>query len=156
MSIQSAFPCRYVLKNRSAYVARTLFVVAVALSGCAASSTPVLGGAALGTAAGAGTGALVGAAISRGDIAASAVLGGAIGLPVGLALGYYWQQQSEDAKERAVIEEYIRNQEAILAQQRELELLQDAAMQDIPANQLDFDRRERLYTGPSLGNPTRY
>ena len=117
-----------------------------------ACASQVATGGLMGTAAGAGTGALVGAVISRGDIAASALLGGAIGLPVGLALGYAWQQNTEEAIEQAKIRQYMKNQEMIYAQEKEIEVLREDVLRDSPAGLPEYSKKEYIHLGTGLGN----
>ncbi len=117
--------------------------------------SPVANGAMLGTAAGAGTGALVGAAISSGDVAASALLGGAIGLPLGIALGVHWQRQSEEAVEMAKMNQYMLNQQNIIAQEQEIEAMREGVLRETPRTLPAEELKEHLYMGPSLGVPTR-
>ncbi|MCO6430755.1 MAG: hypothetical protein J5J00_07830 [Deltaproteobacteria bacterium] len=125
------------------------------LAACSGPTAPVATGGAIGTLAGAGTGALVGAAISSGDIAASALLGGAIGLPVGLALGYSWKRQTEDAQARSREQQYIANQRAIMEREEEIQLMREDMMREIPRNRLSDSEKQHIYVGPSLGVPTR-
>lgn len=125
------------------------------LQGCTGAASPVAVGGGLGVAAGAGAGALVGTLLSRGDVAASALLGGAIGLPVGLALGYAWKQQAEESAEKAKIAQYIKNQDQIMEQEREIEILREDVLKDTPRSLPDEDLKEYQFLGASLGNPYR-
>jgi hypothetical protein len=72
--------------ERSVFTFLVAGFVSFSSVGCSSSyTTPVAVGGLGGAAAGAGTGAIIGAVIANGDVAASALMGGAIGLPVGLA-----------------------------------------------------------------------
>ena len=129
------------------------------LTSCGFNSTdPVhvsAAGGVAGAAAGAGTGAIIGSMISSGDVAASALLGTAIGLPVGALAGYYWVA-TENEREIATLDDTIeRNAQEI--ELNELRLMEqrrranDASFVIYP----DSTTREELYTGPTLGDPTR-
>jgi H+/gluconate symporter-like permease len=104
---------------------------------------------------GAGTGAIIGSVISGGDIGASALLGGAIGLPVGLAAGMIYDYYSEKTIREIKIEDIKNNQREILARQREIDALREEIKSDIPDGNPPTDRQQYRYVGPSLGNPYR-
>jgi hypothetical protein len=121
--------------------------------GCSSTYTaPVATGGLAGAAAGAGTGAIIGAVISNGDIGASALLGTAIGLPVGLALGalYHYNSEYKVAERKGDI---IRaNQEEIFNRQRELDALrEDLRNEGFQGNPPETDRHY-YYNGNTLGN----
>jgi hypothetical protein len=131
-----------------------LSMFVLALSGCSAVPTPwegALGGGALG----AGTGAAIGALIANGDIAASAALGGAIGVPVGLgaAMIYASQVQSAAVEDRG--EEIRANQAEIFRTQQEIETLRQELRADAPGEPDPHLYGGHLYTGRTLGNPFR-
>lgn len=122
-------------------------------TGCSSSYTaPVATGGLAGAAAGAGTGAIIGAVISNGDVAASALMGGAIGLPVGLALGalYHYNSEFKVAERKGdIIRE---NQEEIFERQRELDALrEDLKNEGYQGNPPESDRHYH-YNGNTLGN----
>ena len=107
-----------------------------------------------GTAVGAGTGALVGSVISRGDIAASAGLGALIGLPVGLALGAYYQSYLEEQEVEEVRIRIKEQQAALYRNDLQLEALRSDLDADHP-DDLDLERRDDIYDGATMGNPYR-
>jgi hypothetical protein len=129
--------------------------VAVLSSGCSSSAfhaKPLAIGTVGGAAAGAGTGAIVGALIANGDIAASAMLGGAIGVPVGLAIGMVYDYYSERSISERNAVEIQRNQVEIYKRQRELDDLREQIRRDSPnANPPESDRYYH-YNGPTYGN----
>ena len=136
-------------------VLSALFCTAVLSSGCGFHSTPLAVGTVGGSAVGAGTGAIIGAVIANGDVAASALLGGAIGLPVGLAAAMIYDYHSSHTKEEIQIAQIQVNQRAILDRQRELEALRESLQSDPPRGNPMEERKEYIYRGPSLGNPYR-
>lgn len=109
------------------------------------------GGLALGT-VGAGTGALIGAAISNGDIAASALLGAAVAVPIGIAAGAYYVSSQNERELELLNMEIGTNRDAIIANEKEiLELRQsitDESFEIHPNEELG----EHLFTSPSIGN----
>lgn len=132
-----------------------LFCTVVLCSGCGYHATPLLVGTAGGAAVGAGTGAIIGSCISGGDVAASALLGGAIGLPVGLAAGMIYDHYSAQSLTEIKINDIKTNQKEILARQREIDSLREEMQGDLPQGNPAEDRREYRYLGPALGNPYR-
>jgi hypothetical protein len=138
------------------YVFRSLalsLIVAVSTSACSSSyTTPVAVGGLGGAALGAGTGALVGTVIANGDVAASALMGGAIGLPVGLAVGAIYHYNSEEKVAERKGEVIKRNQEEIFARQRELESLRDELKNESFAGNPAEANRQYHFSGETLGN----
>jgi hypothetical protein len=132
-----------------------LFCTAVLASGCGFHATPLAVGTAGGAAVGAGTGAIIGTVIANGDVAASALLGGAIGLPVGLAAAMIYDYHSSQTKEEIQIAQIQLNQRAIMDRQREIDALRESLRADSPQGQPMESREEYLYRGPSFGNPYR-
>ncbi len=120
-----------------------------------ACSTRTGTGAVFGTIAGVGTGALVGTLLSRGDVAASALLGGAIGLPVGLMIGYHLEQKAAESVEQTKVNKYMNNQDRIYKREREIEALREEVVGDSPVYESDDAEAVRLYKGQTLGNPNR-
>jgi hypothetical protein len=120
-----------------------------------ACSTRMGTGGVFGTLVGIGTGALVGTVISRGDVVASAILGGAIGLPIGLAIGYHLQQTEEQAGEKNKVNQYMHNQRGIVEREREIESLREDVMKDSPDGEPDDADAIYIYKGTTLGNPAR-
>jgi hypothetical protein len=123
------------------------------ISGCSSSYTaPVAVGGVSGAAAGAGTGAIVGAVIANGDVAASALMGGAIGLPVGLALGalYHYNSDVKVAERKGEI--IRRNQEEIFARQREIDALRDDVKNEGYQGNPPETQRHYHFNGNTLGN----
>lgn len=143
--------------NRYKLIGIMFFIAgAIFLTGCARKTNGVARGAINGglggAAAGSLGGALVGAAIANGDIAASATLGGGIGLPVGMLLGAYYvaqQQEREMDANSALIQE---NQQVIEQRYRDLEELREKLQMDSSEIQPDPDAAQYQYQGPSLGN----
>lgn len=127
--------------------------VATSSVGCSSSYvTPTAVGGLGGAAAGAGTGALIGAVISNGDIAASALLGGAIGLPVGLALGAIYHYNSAPNVQARLSDEIDQNQAEIFARQRELDALREDLRNDSPQGNPAEGQRYYHYNGATFGN----
>lgn len=123
------------------------------LSGCSTfHAEPLAIGTLGGAAAGAGTGALVGTLIANGDVAASALLGGAIGIPVGLALGALYDYNSEPSLQERKAVEIRANQDEIFARQRELDALREQLRNDSPGQNPPDSDRHYHYNGPTFGN----
>lgn len=132
-----------------------LIWVIISMASCStlkreAGKDPVTDGL-VGGLAGATAGGLTGAVIANGDVAASALLGAGIGVPAGILMGmaYQWYfvervyERNKDvleenemtlARNRAIIEEY----------RKEL-------MAEADNFQPDPEKKEYLYSGPSLG-----
>lgn len=132
-----------------------LFCTSVLISGCGMHAAPLAIGGAGGAAVGAGTGAIIGSVISGGDVASSALLGGAIGLPVGLAVAAIYDYHSEKTLREIKINDIRTNQKEILVRQREIEALREEIKADSPNGNPSEDEREYRYMGASLGNPYR-
>jgi H+/gluconate symporter-like permease len=131
-----------------------LFAVTAA-SGCSDTTIhakPLAVGAVSGAAAGAGTGAIVGAIIANGDIAASALLGGAVGIPVGLALGALYDYNSQENVAQRKQKEINRNQDEIYTRQRELDDLREQIRNDGPSGNPSESDRYYHYNGNTYGN----
>lgn len=129
--------------------------VAIGSSGCSSSafhSKPLAIGTIGGAAAGAGTGAIVGALISNGDIAASAMLGGAVGIPVGLAIGMVYDYYSERSVSERNAVEIQKNQVEIYKRQRELDNLREQIRNDGPTGNPSESDRYYHYNGNTYGN----
>lgn len=144
-------------------ISRSLLTSAlvVALSACSSAGTSVYQDAAVGgvggAAIGAGTGAIIGSTIKNGAVGKSALLGGAIGLPVGILAGVAYTnyaQNGEIADNKARIDA---NREHILQQERELDYLRNGMRDDSSSKTVnpDQERIEHQYQGPTLGNPFR-
>lgn len=88
-------------------------------------------------------------------MAASALLGGAIGLPVGLAAGMIYDHYSKRSATELQVDEIKNNQREILARQREIDAMREELQGDIPLGNPSDSRLEYRYMGPSLGNPYR-
>lgn len=135
----------------------SILVLCIALlsSGCSSSAfhaKPLAVGTVGGAAAGAGTGAIVGALIANGDIAASAMLGGAVGIPVGLAIGMvydYYSDRSISERNAVVIQ---KNQVEIYKRQRELDNLREQIRNDGPTGNPRESDRYYHYNGNTYGN----
>jgi hypothetical protein len=128
-------------------------VLSSSLSGCSVfQAAPVAAGGVSGAAVGAGTGALVGTLIANGDVAASALLGGAIGIPVGLALGAVYHYNSEPSVRERKSVEINANQDEIYSRQRELDALREDLRNDTPQHNPPDPERHYHYNGPTYGN----
>ena len=96
----------------------------VVLSACSAAQTDPMAGAAVGgvtgAAVGAGTGAIIGASIKNGAVGKSALLGGAIGLPLGILAGVAYTNTTQNNSIAENSETLRANHERMLAQEREL------------------------------------
>lgn len=127
--------------------------VAASSAGCGGFHTaPLAVGTVGGAAAGAGTGAIIGAVIANGDVAASALLGGAVGIPVGLALGAVYDYHSERSVGERKAEEIKENQSEIFARQREIDNLREEIRNEGPQGNPSDELREYQYGGPSVGS----
>lgn len=119
---------------------------------CSSWSHPVQGGAA-GAVLGGGAGAAVGSLITNGNVTNSAWLGAAIGVPVGVAAGYLYDQHLEaqrEAERQLVIDRQVQIHETDqMLQRRWME-----AKLNHP-DDLDEDQARYMFIGPSLGNPYR-
>ena len=141
------------LSGRSVMVLALGCFVVSASSGCSSfHAAPLAVGTVGGAAAGAGTGAIVGTLIANGDVAASALLGGAIGIPVGLAIGAIYDYNSEPSVQERNRAEIEANQEEIFARQRELDSLREDLRDETPGENPADSNREYHYNGPTLGN----
>jgi phage tail tape-measure protein len=132
-----------------------VFCIAILSSGCSSSvfhAKPLAYGAGGGAVAGAGTGAIVGALIANGDIAASAMLGGAIGIPVGLAIGMAYDYYSDQTLSEKNAVEIQKNQIEIYKRQRELDNLREQIRNDGPTGNPSESDRYYHYNGNTYGN----
>lgn len=132
-----------------------LLLGALSLGACSSEmGTNAAAGGAMGTAAGAGTGAIIGSVISNGDVGESALLGGAIGLPLGILGGVMYTNYSESSQIEENNERIINNREHILQQERELNYMRNKIREDSSSDavQPDPDLIEHQHLGPSLGN----
>lgn len=127
--------------------------IATATTGCSSFHTKTLAtGAAGGAAAGAGTGAIIGALIANGDVAASALLGGAVGIPAGLAIAAVYDYHSEPSvqeRNAALIEN---NQQELYARQKELERMRQQITEESMASDEWYYNSDYHYNGHTLGN----
>lgn len=130
-----------------------LTLVCVFLTSACATRTQT--GGLFGTVVGVGAGALVGTLLSRGDVAASALLGGAVGLPVGLLIGYYAQKEADEKSENKKVDRYMNNQRGIVEREREIDSIRDEVLRDSPTGEPDDAGTARIYKGRVLGNPNR-
>jgi len=142
------------MKIQRTLLATTLTVgLATVMTGCSSFHADTLAtGAAGGAAAGAGTGAIIGALIANGDVAASALLGGAVGIPAGLAIAAVYDYHSEPSvqeRNAALIES---NQQELYARQRELERLRQEITEESMASDEWHYNTQYHYNGHTLGN----
>lgn len=109
-------------------------------------------GSVYGGLAGAGTGALVGVAIPAGDVAASALLGTAVGIPAGALVAYY-AVSTENDRELNRLDGIIESNEVEL-QQKRLELIEMRRQVHDESALIKPNRSRRdsdMYTGATLG-----
>ena len=138
---------------RMTITAGALVAVLSSTSGCSSfHATPLAVGTVGGAAAGAGTGAIVGALIANGDVAASALLGGAVGIPIGLALGALYDYNSEQSVQARYQAEINANQEEIFARQRDLDALREQLRDQTPGYNPNDANRQYHYNGATFGN----
>lgn len=139
---------RYPMKR---HVVSVVLAAATLLSGCGLHGDTMAIGGVGGAAAGAGTGAIIGAAIANGDIAASALLGTAIGLPAGLAIAAIYDYSSQRSVSERRLAEIEANQRDIFNRQREIDALREQIRNDGPTGNPAEELRDYNYSGPSLG-----
>jgi hypothetical protein len=122
-------------------------------SGCSSFHTePLVMGSVGGAAAGAGTGAIVGALIANGDVAMSALLGGAVGIPIGLAIGAIYDYHSEPTQRERNEVIIQKNQEDIFNRQRQLDDLREEIRNEGPHGNPNESDRHYHYNGPTYGS----
>ncbi len=126
---------------------------AASFSACSSfHSAPPLYGAVGGAAVGAGTGALIGTVIANGDVAASALLGGAVGIPVGIALAVLYDYNSEPSVQERNDVVIQQNQQEIFSRQRELDALREELRNDTPSYNPSEQDRYYHHSGETFGN----
>jgi hypothetical protein len=149
---------RFEISLRSFAMRRVVPVVvstmALLVSGCAANPHTQAGliGGAGGGLIGAGTGAAIGASISNGAVLESAALGGAIGIPVGVAAGLtyiYMKEKAELDENDGIIK---RNYNYIVSRQAEIDRLRAHLEDDAARIVPDQRRKERHFDGATIGN----
>lgn len=131
------------------------FSASMLLCSCAAFEDPYLRDGAIGgvgaAGIGAGAGALIASNMVNGDVGQSALVGGAIGLPVGIVAGVayrsYVEQSQLDDYQRKIRE----NHEYIAGRQLEIDRLRGEIDEDSFAIEPDTALRSRIYTGPTIG-----
>lgn len=104
---------------------------------------------------GAVSGALIGHAIANGDVAASAMLGTAIGAPIGILLGAYYAGADEELvmwQNDRIIEE---NERYLARNRYQLEARRQDLIEEMGSIRLDPARRTYRFYGQTLGNPYR-
>jgi hypothetical protein len=79
-------------------------------------------------------------------------MGGAIGLPVGLAVGAIYHYNSEEKVAERKGEVIKRNQEEIFARQRELESLREELNNESSVGDPSEADRQYHFNGETLGN----
>lgn len=142
--------------ERSNILKQLAILVALGLlTGCSISEKTadnVLLGGGAGGVLGAGTGAAIGATIAHGDMASSALLGGAVGIPVGIVAAIVIQDMAENAEINGNAELIADNRDEIRHTQEQLDEYREKL--DIETEEIipDSSLREYRYTGPSLGN----
>jgi len=126
-------------------------------AGCSGSSSDnaALTGGVTGAAVGAGTGALIGSAMSNGNVGQSALVGGAIGIPVGIVAGLAIHEigQADDRNELdSAIE---KNTDRIVSNQHEIETIRQEVTAEQASIHVSDERAGYVYDGPTIGNPRR-
>jgi len=132
----------------------SVFLV-LGISSCGSSSSAVVGGGVVGGALGAGTGAIIGSAIKNGAVGQSALLGTAIGVPVGVLIAAVVDYNSEENQQKRHLETLKKNQQLIFEQERLLEKWRAEVLKNSPRGLPSEHLADHLYTGPTLGNPYR-
>jgi hypothetical protein len=140
--------------SRSAGSALALLVCSCMAVGCASDPHTQAGlvGGAGGGVIGAGTGAIIGASITNGAVLESAALGGAIGIPVGVAAGLtyiYMKEKAELDENDGIIK---RNYDYIVSRQTEIDRLRAQLEDDAARIVPDQRRKERYFDGATIGN----
>ena len=127
----------------------------IAGTACSTANDPYVESAAIGgvsgTLVGAGTGAAIGAMISNGDIAASALLGAGIGLPVGILAGIAYQNYTEESQLEENNRIIAQNFEYIKAREEKLLSMREEVLSDFQTIEADTGYRDYYYTGATLG-----
>ena len=131
----------------------TLLLSGLLLVGCETKQDSAIAGGFGGAAVGAGTGAIIGAAITNGDVAASALLGGAIGAPIGVALALMHYANSEENRKRTEMDMIRQNQDILFEQERQLDILRRQVWEERPHFEFPVEQDEQPFGGATLGNP---
>lgn len=130
-----------------------LFILGV--SGCALFEDPYVASGTVGGVTGAGIGAGAGALIAnnmvRGDVGESALVGSAIGLPVGVLAGVAYQAYQEESQLDDNSQKIRENYEYIKRRQQEIDRAREEINEDSFAIQPDKGMRSYIYTGPTIG-----
>lgn len=143
--------------NRAAKL--LMFMFSFSMCSCSVFHDPYVAagtaGGAVGSGLGAGMGAVIGSTMANGDIAASALVGGAVGLPLGILAGvgyrsYIEHKQISDNDD--VIQE---NFKYITARQIEIERLREQLIEDSLKISPDKSLQSDIYTGPTIGTYNR-
>lgn len=140
--------------NKISYIS----CLAIFISGCSITPSPILSdaltGGIAGTAIGAGTGALIGSAMSGGDVAMSALAGAGIGLGAGAAIGAAYNKVTEQVEMGANNARIRENQDHILNTNAEISSIRHDL--DLEHKDMQFEYvPEQPFQGPRLGVPTR-
>lgn len=153
----------FIFKKSKVLVAFAIF--SIIFQGCIGSSNApqvtTAGAAVGGGLLGASAGAIAGALISNGDIAKSALLGGALGIPAAIALTLLLNSGSETDPARIDREPIIKaNEEKIFQRERDLVTLREQVVGESPDYDFEYsDRGDRIdgaiYNGHTQGNPFR-
>jgi predicted lipid-binding transport protein (Tim44 family) len=127
----------------------------LAFTGCNRLFHSAPSGAFAGGLLGAGTGALIGAAISNGDVAASALLGTAVGIPAGIVTAIMVQKRSEASRRQRLQEEIERNQRSLKATENEIAMRHRELLKRAPKGPTSLKKADPIYTGATLANSYR-
>ena len=141
--------------NTSNTLKRLALAASLAFSGCSFFEDPYVAsgtvGGAAGAGIGAGTGALVASNMVNGDVAQSALLGGAIGLPIGILAGVAYQSYQEQSQLDDNSQKIRENYEYIKRRQQEIDRTREEINEESFAIQPDKEMRSYIYTGPTIG-----
>lgn len=142
---------------------KLLIITPFFLSGCGViaglfedpvTSHATVGGLA-GSAVGAGTGALIGEYAVGGEAGTGALIGAGAGIPVGILVGVGYYNYKMDAI-IAENDRIIRDNQGVLTQNEAvLEAERTKFEQDSWTLEPDEDLKDYIFTGPTLGVPTR-
>ena len=131
------------------------FVALLGVSGCSLFEDPYVTSGTVGGVAGAGIGAGAGALIAesmvRGDVGESALVGGAIGLPLGILAGVAYQSYKEQRELDDNSQKIRENYEYIKRRQQEIDRTREEISEDSFAIKPDREMRTYIFTGPTIG-----
>ena len=132
-----------------------ILTLSLCISACSFSNDPyyqygTVGGL-TGMGVGVGTGALVASLIANGDLAGSALLGGAVGLPLGILAGVAYRASLEKSELEENNELIKANAEYIMARQVEIDRQREELIDNSFRIQPNIALRDEIYTGATIG-----